>query len=242
MTKLQWLFAGALTLSILDARPIDAQENGAKQLPEFSLKTADGESVSAKFEGGELMITRKEATAPPKAVLLHFFQPDCDACLAEMKLLEGLHKEFVEKGALVASVAHRGDKAAVIAVAEELKLTLPLLLGQESDLAKAFARGDATVIADAKGVIRYSQVGFKEGDEKFFRETLENLLAGKDVTIETNERRRLSVGEAFPAVRLSSLFAEKPMTLTVEAGKLMFQDDSGETVHAKAAVGFFSRY
>jgi len=230
--NLAWL-AGA----VLAACPAGAQEQGEKKLPEFSLKAANGDAFSAKYEGGELSVGRKV-----KAVLLHFFQPDCNACMVEMKALEGLSKELSPKGALIASVAHRGDEAAVKAVAEKHKLSYPLVLGQGSDLAKAFSRGDATVIVDGKGAVRYSQVGFKEGDEKTFRETLENLLADKAVTAETNERRRLTVGETFPAVKLPSLMNGKPMSMTVEGGKLTYRDESGKEVHPKAAVGFFSRY
>lgn len=229
---LAWLAAAVLT-----AWPAGAQDKEEKKLPEFSLKTAQGESFAGKYEGAELAIGRKV-----KATLLHFFQPDCNACVVEMKALDFLSKELAPKGAVIASVAHRGDQVAVKAVAERHKLSYPLVLGQGSDLVKTFSRGDATVIADGKGVVRFSQVGFKEGDERIFRETLEKLLADKAVTAETNERRRLQVGETMPAVQLPSLMSGKPISMTVEGGKLTYRDESGKEVHPKAAVGFFSRY
>lgn len=227
---LAWLATAALAAG--------AQDKEEKKLPEFSLKTAQGESFAGKYEGADFAIGRKV-----KATLLHFFQPDCNACMVEMKALNVLSKELAQKGAVIASVAHRGDQAAVKAIAEKHKLSYPLVLGQGSELAKTFSRGDATVIADGKGVVRFSQVGFKEGDEKPFRETLENLLADKAVRADTNnERRRLQVGETMPAVKLPSLMSGKPISMTVEGGKLTYRDESGKEVHPKAAVGFFSRY
>lgn len=208
-----------------------APESEERRLPPFSLKASSGEAVS--WTGGE---------GRHQALLLHFFQPDCNACRTEMAALEALSRDLAPKGVLVAGVAHRGDGAAVGALARKLGLSYPLLLGQGSELAKGFSRGDATVIADGKGVVRYVQVGFKEGDEKVFREAIESLLAGREVTAKADEERRLEAGERFPDVALPGLMTEKPISLRVEQGRLTFRDGEGKVSHPKAAVGFFSRY
>lgn len=86
--------AAALLALLFATAPARAQDKEVKKLPAFSLKTAGGETVSARYEADDFMVAGKDSPARTKAVLVHFFQPDCNACLVEMKALEGLHQEL----------------------------------------------------------------------------------------------------------------------------------------------------
>jgi len=214
----------------------------ANRIPAFAGKTSGGESFSLGSGGEGLRLRRGERESPVKAALLHFFQPDCNACFDEMKALQEVHDGLAEKEVLVASVAHRGDEVAVRALVERLGLTYPVVMGQGSELARRHSRGDATVLADAAGVVRYSQVGYRAGDAKGWNENIRRLLAGEDVRADVNPRAVLAVGDAFPNVRLPALEGGEGISLAVEEGRLTFRDASGNATHPRAAVGFFSRY
>jgi len=112
-----------------------------------------------------------------RALLVHFFQPDCNACVEEMKALNALHGE-IGRDVAILGIAHRRGPEEVREVARKLELSYPLLLGQESEVASAFARGDATVIAVSRGVVRYTQLGFEGGDEVRYEQVVRRLLGG----------------------------------------------------------------
>jgi peroxiredoxin len=233
---------GAVALMATGIPDVQDKE-GPKRLPEFTLKTVEGTPFALKYVQGQVVIEQNKEISNPKALFIHFFQPDCNLCMAEMKALETLHQEVSKQGALVVGVAHRHDEAAVRGIREKLKISYPLLLGQGSELAAQFSRGDASILVDAQGMVRRSQVSYKEGEEKLWRENIERLLAEKDLAPAAAKREKpLEAGDTFPAVKLPSLLDGKGMSLSVEDGKLTFRDQEGRVTHPKAAVGFFSRY
>jgi peroxiredoxin len=232
------------TAALMAARVSDVQEKESpKKLPEFTLKTADGAPFALKYEQGQVVVEQNKESSKPKALFIHFFQPDCNLCMAEMKALETLHQEVTKQGALIVGVAHRHDEAAVRGIREKLKISYPLLLGRGSELASQFSRGDASILVDGQGMVRSSQVSYKEGEEKLWKENIERLLAEMDPTPAAAKREKpLEVGDKFPAVKAPSLLGGKGMSMAVEDGKLTFRDKEGRVTHPKAAIGFFSRY
>ncbi|HBI43746.1 MAG TPA: hypothetical protein DDY78_12975 [Planctomycetales bacterium] len=222
--------------------PARAEFKVGAELPEFSLKAADGTPFSLQRKQNQMGVVNGDKRTEPKALVLHLFQPDCLQCQAQLKELEKVHQEFGKKGVLVVGVSHRGDAKAVQAAADQLKVTFPLLVGTDSALAKKFGAGDAFAIADQAGVVRFAQAGYGQGDEKLWREDLGLLLAGKPVAKETVDRKRLKVGDRLPSLELDSLLTGKPLVLNGEDGKLTFRDEDGTVSHPKAAIVFFSRY
>ena len=212
------------------------------QLPEFALKTADGATFSLQRKQYQVVVMDGKNELEPKLLFLHLFQPDCLQCRAQLQVLERIYQDFAKQGVLVVGVAHRGDAKAVLAVAKQLNITFPLVVGTGSDLAKQFAAGDSFAITDKKGQVRFAQVGYGAGDEKVWRQDLERLLAGQSVPEETIARRRFQVGDRLPVIELPSVMTGKPIALTGAGGRLTFRDEEGKTAHPKAAIGFFSRY
>jgi hypothetical protein len=139
-------------------------------------------------------------------------------------------------------VSHRGDDKVLAALGSELGITFPLLVGAGSPLAKAFAAGDTFALIDAKGVVRFAQVGYGAGDEDTWAENVEAMLADQPPAKEGVDREPLRVGDRFPAVALPSLRSGKAMALIGKGDALVFRGEDGKEARPKAAVGFFSRY
>jgi len=75
--------------ALVGARDPNVQDKESpKKLPEFTLKTVEGTSFALKYDQGQMVVE----SSRPKALFIHFFQPDCNLCMAEMKALEALHQ------------------------------------------------------------------------------------------------------------------------------------------------------
>lgn len=219
-----------------------AEFTSGAALPEFSLKTSDGFTFSFIRESGRVTAQLGAQSLAPKVLLVHLFQPDCLQCQAQMQALEGLHHEFAKQGALIIGIAHRGDPNAVRAVARQLGVTFPLLIGTGSTVAKEFAAGDTMGIADSRGRVQFAQVGYGQGDEKVWRDAIGLMLAGKPLDTRSISRERLQVGDRLPLIELPSLISGKIVALTGEGGRLTCRDETGRFQRPRAAVGMFSRY
>ena len=231
-----------LAVLLTAARTADAEIEVGKPLPELSLKTADGRPFELRRQQDGVVVVQGGERHQPKALVVHFFQPDCPQCQAQMEAMQKVHDEAKGKGAMTVGVAHRGDDKAVRALADRLKITFPLVVGTHSDAVKSMAAGDTMAIADAKGVVRFAQVGYGRGDESVWRDNVALLLADKPVKQETVERGRLKPGDPIFAIEFPPVAGGKPIALSAEGGRLTFRNEQGETTHPKAAVGFFSRY
>lgn len=222
--------------------PVQAEFTVGSGLPAVSLKTTDGKQVEIRFADGAATIQVGDERLQPKAVVIHLLQPDCPQCRAQLSALKPIAARFRERGVFTLGIAHRGAPDDASAFVKDLNPGFPIALGVGSEIAKQFAAGDTLGIADAKGVVRFAQVGFGEGDQKLWEQALDELVGGKTVTKTGVDRERLAIGDSMPAVKLPSLRNDKPMSLAVEAGKLVFRDDSGKESRPQAVIFFFSRY
>ncbi len=231
-----------LVVAGASAAPARAEFTVGAEIPTISLKMTDGKAVEIRQADGGIAAQIGEKRMQPKAMLIHLLQPDCPQCRAQLQALKPLVARFREGGVVMLGIAHRGTLDDAKTLAKELNPGFPIAMGVDSDIAKQFAAGDTLGIIDAKGVVRFAQVGFGEGDQKLWEQALEELVAGKQVTKPGVDRERLAVGDSMPAIKLPSLRSEKPMSLGVEAGRLVFRDDFGKESRPKAVIFFFSRY
>jgi peroxiredoxin len=219
-----------------------AQPSRHASLPEFSLDMAGGGALSVRRDHGHLLITDGKVSVEPRALVVHFFQPDCLQCQSEAKALQAIHQKYDGKGVRVIGIAHREDARAARAFAERLGVSYPLLLGTGSQVSKQLAAGDTLYITDDRGSIRFSQPGYGTGDESLWKENIDLLLAGKQVARATTEREKLRIGDRLPTVKLKSLMTGEEMSLTGKDGHLTFTDATGTSVRPRAAIGLFARY
>lgn len=212
------------------------------QVPAFSLKPVDGMVVEIHRADSALTMQLGEERLRARALVIHLLQPDCLQCRAQLQALKPIAERYRQRGVVTLGIAHRGTPEAARELAEDLNLQFPILMGVDSEIAKRFAAGDTLGIVDAKGVIRFAQVGYGVGDEKLWEQALDDLMAGEPVTKTGVDRERLAVGDRLFAIHLASLRSGKPMTLAGEGDRLVFRDEDGKESRPKAAIGMFSRY
>jgi peroxiredoxin len=245
-TRLRKLIATisvSIVVVILINQPIKGADFKTDQvIPDFSLPTPDGSSLSIKTEKGQISIAQSNTVVKPKVLIIHLFQPDCLQCQTQMQALEALYQEFDRAQVMVVGIAHRGDARSVRTLAQRLKITFPLAVGTGSPLALQFAAGDTLAITDKQATVRFAQVGYGKGDEGVWRQNIRLLLGGKPLTQNTIARERIKVGDQLPTIELQSLLTDKLVTLTGQDGRLIFRDEKGKVIHPKTAIGMFSRF
>ena len=122
-----------------------------ERLPEFSLRDPTGAAMSiARFAG--------------KSLILNFWATWCAPCRREIPLLQSLHVEWSGRDIEVVGVAVDYPEK-VIAYAKGLKITYPLMVGEEDALAVAAKFGvnspvfPFTVFTDGRGDVVAVYVG-----------------------------------------------------------------------------------
>jgi peroxiredoxin len=121
------------------------------QLPDFSLAALDGKLTSIHAWSG-------------KSLVINFWATWCAPCRREIPLLEGLSGEWASRGVTVIGVAvdHRDQ---VASFARELKISYPLLIGEQEalDVAGRFGVDSPvfpfTVFTDRRGEVVALYVG-----------------------------------------------------------------------------------
>jgi peroxiredoxin len=212
------------------------------EIPAFSLKSADGQPIELLRSDGALVIQIGQERTTPKALIIHLLQPDCLQCRAQIQALKPIAARYQEQGVVTLGIAHRGTPDDARKMAQSLALPFPIAIGVDSAIATQFAAGDTLGIADAAGIVRFAQVGYGHGDAELWKQALEQIVAGKDVTNPGVDRERLAVGDRLPAIHLPSLHTGKPMSLAGEGDRIIFRNEDGKESRPKAVVGFFSRY
>jgi hypothetical protein len=230
-----------LAAALCSASRADAQLVAGDAVPRLRGKSSNGEAVEVSVVGGKLTVRSGDEVRTPAALIVHFLQPDCLQCRSQVRALGEVARARAARGLVAVGVAYRG---AVIGP-DFAELAGPgwiLATAPRSAELDRLGAGDASVLADAGGVVRFAQVGFGLGDEVDWAEAADAVLDGRAPAKATVGRRRLVVGETVPSVELPSLHSDRPMTLAVEGGSLVFRGDDGKAVRPKAAIGFFSRY
>lgn len=181
----KWLWRSAVLLFL--CQPAFAELKTGTNSPGFRLSALSGEMITWTIQKDRLALTvapkpgTGEATqSNPKAALLHFCQPACRVCQEEMVPLQKLHGKYGKQGVTVLGVSGSPMEDTAKKVVKQLGLTYPMLKGAGSaDVDKWETLGCPVYVVDAGGVIRFSQVGFTEGDEKKWEQTIQTLLSEK---------------------------------------------------------------
>ena len=109
-------------------------------------------------------------------VLLDFWATWCGPCIAEVPNLEALHRKYKEKGLVVIGMNTESDHAKVRDYVKD-KISYPVLLDAGEKSKEYGVQGIPTKIyIDAKGKIRYRELGFRPGKENETEDKIEKLL------------------------------------------------------------------
>lgn len=144
-----WQLAADRQAPVADA-PSAASSPARSVAPDFTLTAADGRAVSLQALRGQV-------------VLLNFWATWCPPCKAEMPDLDALQREYAaSKGFTVIGVNMEEEAAVVTAFAESRKISFPLLLDADGQVAsKLFAVRSlpTSMIIDREGLIRDAWMG-----------------------------------------------------------------------------------
>lgn len=177
----RWIFA-ALAL-LFCARPAGAFFGGGGGIkegdsaPMFFGQTVDNQNISfAEIKG-------------KKVVILDFWSIYCASCIEEMPKLIDIYNEFKDKGLLVIGV--NLDSFGVHRVVRfmqgmETKINFPVIIDKNRQVATAFNAMvlPTTLLIGADGKIRFYHVGYKRGDENYFRAIVSDAVK----TLNKNKR------------------------------------------------------
>ena len=121
--------------------------------PSFTLQDLEGRMVTpADFKG--------------KAVVMHFWADWCTYCLEEMPVLDGLYRQYRDRGLMIYAVNVGQGRDAAKAFVQKMNVAYPVLLDSDSRTAKSYGvlGLPRTFFIDRKGNIKYKLLGEASGE------------------------------------------------------------------------------
>src|ERR1700688_2059792 len=166
------LLAGSAVLSaVLTVSSLIAPSRAAapslvgKEAPDFVLKSMDGRNLRmSEFRG--------------QVVLVNFWARWAGDSRQEMPALDRINTTYSRAGLVVIGVSIDEDLGRAREVAGAMKVSYPILFDTGSDIGRDYLlqKIPMTILVDRAGVVRYSNVGFKRGDERAYLDHIRELL------------------------------------------------------------------
>jgi cytochrome c biogenesis protein CcmG, thiol:disulfide interchange protein DsbE len=132
--------------------------------PRFVLQDLDGRTVTVPDD------------LKGKAVIIHFWADWCQYCVDEMPAIDGLYRQYRDKGLSVyaVNVSQTADVAKTFV--KRVKVSYPILLDTDGKTAKQYSvlGLPRTFFLDRKGRIKYKLLG--EASEETLRKLILNML------------------------------------------------------------------
>ncbi len=166
------LLAGGVILSaVLTVSSLIASSRAAaptlvgKEAPDFVLKAMDGRNLRiSEFRG--------------QVVLLNFWARWASGSRQEMPALDRINTTYSRAGLVVLGVSVDEDLGRAREFAGAMKVSYPIVFDTGSDISRDYLlqQMPMTILVDRAGVVRYSNVGFKRGDERAYLDHIRELL------------------------------------------------------------------
>jgi peroxiredoxin len=136
-----------------------------KEAPDFALRAMDGRNLRlSEFRG--------------QVVLVNFWARWEGDSRHEMQALDKINTTYKRAGLIVLGVSVDDDLERARQYARALDVSYPILFDTGSSLGKDYMlqKMPVTMLVDRSGVVRYSVVGFKRGDERAYLDQIRELL------------------------------------------------------------------
>jgi peroxiredoxin len=136
-----------------------------KDAPDFVLKSMDGRNLRmSEFRG--------------QVVLVNFWARWAGDSRQEMPALDRINTTYSRAGLVVLGVSVDEDLKRAREFASAMKVSYPLLFDTGADIGRDYLlqKMPMTILVDRAGVVRYSNVGFKRGDERAYLDQIRELL------------------------------------------------------------------
>src|SRR6266852_5551563 len=135
-----------------------------KDAPDFVLKAMDGKNLRlSEFRG--------------QVVLVNFWARWEGDSRQEMQALDRINTTYQRAGLVVLGVSVDEDLRRAREYATSMAVSYPILLDTGSNIGRDYLlqKMPVTMLVDRAGVVRYSVVGFKRGDEQAYLEQIREL-------------------------------------------------------------------
>jgi peroxiredoxin len=157
--------------ALLTASFLAAASNAAaptlvgKDAPDFVLKGMDGRNLRMSEYRGQV-------------VLVNFWARWAGDSRQEMPALDRINTTYGRAGLVVLGVSIDEDVVRAREFASAMKVSYPILFDTGSDIGRDYLlqKMPMTILVDRAGVVRYSVVGFKRGDERAYLDHIRELL------------------------------------------------------------------
>jgi peroxiredoxin len=137
-----------------------------KDAPDFVLKTQAGSNLRlSEFRG--------------QVVLLNFWARWAGDSRQEMPVLDKINATYARAGLVVLGVSVDEDLRRSREFADAMKVSYPIMFdtgGSSTGKDYLLEKMPMTLLVDRSGVVRYSHVGFKTGDDRIYLEKIRELL------------------------------------------------------------------
>ncbi len=136
-----------------------------KDAPDFVLKGMDGRNLRISEYRGQV-------------VLVNFWARWAGDSRQEMPALDRINTTYGRAGLVVLGVSVDEDLTRAREFASAMKVSYPILFDTGSDIGRDYQlqKMPMTILVDRAGIVRYSNVGFKRGDERAYLDHIRELL------------------------------------------------------------------
>jgi peroxiredoxin len=136
-----------------------------KEAPDFVLRGLDGRNLRlSEFRG--------------QVVLVNFWTRSDGDSRQQMPALDRINTTYQRAGLVVMGVSVDDDLRRSKEFAAAMSVSYPLLFETGTQIGKDYflQKMPMTILVDRSGVVRYSAVGFKRGDERVYVDQIRGLL------------------------------------------------------------------
>jgi peroxiredoxin len=143
----------------------DAPTMVGKDAPDFVLKALGGANLRlSEFRG--------------QVVLVNFWARWAGDSRREMPALDRINNTYERAGLVVLGISVDEDLRRAHEFADAMKVSYPIMFDTGSDIGRDYQlqKMPMTILVDRSGVVRYSHVGFKRGDDRMYLDKIRELL------------------------------------------------------------------
>ncbi len=136
-----------------------------KDAPDFVMKSRDGTNLRlSEFRG--------------QVVLVNFWARWAGDSRMEMPALDRINTTYERAGLVVLGISIDEDLRRAQEFADSMKVSYPLMFDPGSQIGQDYLlqKMPMTILVDRSGVVRYSHVGFKRGDDRIYLDQIRALL------------------------------------------------------------------
>src|SRR5579863_3676108 len=136
-----------------------------KEAPDFVLKAMDGKNLRMSEYRGQVVLVNSWARWAGDSRL-------------EMPALDRINTTYNRAGLVVLGVSVDEDLERAREFADAMKVSYPLMFETGAGIGRDYLleKMPMTILVDRAGVVRYSNVGFKRGDERVYLDHIRELL------------------------------------------------------------------